>query len=766
MDLASIDILVPLVAAAAYAILLLGVWTHGSQQGSHTGWFLGFLGASAIWELILLFLMPNSVAPCLAAAGLAAGTLVLALTTNAYVDWPRQQRWLIAGSGAIVLAIGLDVAFPRPLFANVMVRTTPATPGGLLSLLVWFSLSATILIKTWRNYQQTRLPWHANRLLHWSFFVLVTFTGELILLNNTPWLHGAGQAVRLLGVLGLARAVISHRLFDVRARLRKGLAFVLIAVASAAPATAVLLATLWVTDRLSLDSSYAYALTFVIMTAGLVLYQPFRRFLERIIYRYLVGEEFQTGKVVRSYSQATSRTLDVEQLSLVIIGTISELLETTGGALMLVSRNGDDYEVEPIPALGNVSRQKKRFTADSLFIQTLSDHRQPLLQYELDFNPYYAGMEAHDRDWLNEQGMEVYVPVHTGNELSGLIALGPKHSGLAYRANELELVQVLADQTVIALQNARLYREVNRQNDRIRQLNSGLRQQNERLEILDKIKSDFITIASHELRTPLTQVKGYADILEAMNEGEGLSQEHAREIVGHINRASSRLEALITAMLDASELESSGIQLVYVESRLDAIMHLATEPLAPALHRRRLRLEMNGVEDVPTINADFKRLVQTFHNIIGNAVKYTPDGGTITVTAELAPSVDGESQFVEIEVADTGIGIDPQFHEMIFEKFFRIGNPRLHSTGATKFMGAGPGLGLHIAKGVIEAHGGRIWVESEGEDKERLPGSHFHIILPVDPPVAPAATTAETPFKAEEASSLVKLEVASDGSRS
>lgn len=755
MDLASINTLLPLAGAAAYTILLLGVWAHDGQHGNHTRWFLGFLAASAIWELILLFLTPNLIVPCLAAASLAGGTLLLALTTNAYVDWPQQQRWLIVGSAAIVIAILLDIFFARSLFPGAREMATPATPGGVLSLLVWFSLSATILLKTWRNYQRTRLPWHANRLLHWFFFVLVTFAGEMLLIDSNPWLHGAGQAVRLIGVLGLARAVVSHRLFDVRARLRKALAFLLIALASAAPATVVLLATLWVTDRLQLHSSYAYAFTFAIITAGLILYQPFRRFIERIIYRYLVGEEFQTSKVVRSYSQATSRTLDVEQLSLVIIGTISELLETTRGALMLVSKNEDDYEVEPIPALGHVSRQKKRFAHDSRFIETLVNHRQPLLQYEIDFNPTYANMDADDRHWLSEQSMEVYVPVHTGNELSGLIALGPKHSGLAYRANELELVQVLADQTVIALQNARLYRELNRQNDRIRHLNTDLRQQNERLEILDKIKTDFITIASHELRTPLTQVKGYADILEAMNEEAELTREQTREIVGHINRASGRLEALITAMLDASELESSGIQLAYLESRLDSIIHLAMEPFAPALHRRRLQMEIKGFDELPTINADFKRLVQTFHNIIGNAIKYTPDGGVITVSAALAPSVDGEAQFVEIVVADTGIGIDPQYQEMIFEKFFRVGNPKLHSTGSTKFMGAGPGLGLHIAKGVIEAHGGRIWVESNGEDKERLPGSRFHIILPVDPPDVPSATPQSPVQEEQPAHSLV-----------
>jgi signal transduction histidine kinase len=89
---------------------------------------------------------------------------------------------------------------------------------------------------------------------------------------------------------------------------------------------------------------------------------------------------------------------------------------------------------------------------------------------------------------------------------------------------------------------------------------------------------------------------------------------------------------------------------------------------------------------------------------------------------------------VEVILADRGVGIDPKYHELIFKKFFRIGSTALHSTGTTKFMGAGPGLGLPIARGVIEGHGGKIWVESAGYDPDRLPGSRVHVILPLSPP--------------------------------
>jgi signal transduction histidine kinase len=212
-----------------------------------------------------------------------------------------------------------------------------------------------------------------------------------------------------------------------------------------------------------------------------------------------------------------------------------------------------------------------------------------------------------------------------------------------------------------------------------------------------------------------------------------LSREQTREIAGHIIRASSRLESVIAAMLDASQLEVSGLQLMLMSTHLEPILRAVVADYSSALLRRSLLLEMEGVDSLPSLQGDYKRLVQAFANLIGNAIKYTPDHGTITIQGAVI-SGDGGSEFIEVVIADTGIGINPQFHQLIFEKFFRIGDPELHSTGATKYQGAGPGLGLHIAKGVFEAHGGSIWVESEGEDEKRLPGSRFHVILPLVPP--------------------------------
>jgi signal transduction histidine kinase len=135
------------------------------------------------------------------------------------------------------------------------------------------------------------------------------------------------------------------------------------------------------------------------------------------------------------------------------------------------------------------------------------------------------------------------------------------------------------------------------------------------------------------------------------------------------------------------------------------------------------------------MQADEQRLVQAFGQLMSNAIKYTPDGGKIEISARPLPPEDNlPTPQIEVVFADSGIGIDPQYHVLIFDKFYRIGSASQHSTSTTKFMGAGPGLGLPIAKGVVERHGGKIWVESAGCDMEKLPGSRFHVILPIKPP--------------------------------
>ena len=156
---------------------------------------------------------------------------------------------------------------------------------------------------------------------------------------------------------------------------------------------------------------------------------------------------------------------------------------------------------------------------------------------------------------------------------------------------------------------------------------------------------------------------------------------------------------------------------------LDALLREVLEFLGKEASYRDIHIEFKHRDPPPRIVSDRGQLQQVFLNIINNAFAAVEDGGRIEIWGRLVPGAVG---MVEIVIADSGIGIDPADLEMIFEKFYRVDSADLHSTGSVKFKGAGPGLGLPIAKGVIEGHGGRIWAESEGHDEETCPGSRFH----------------------------------------
>jgi signal transduction histidine kinase len=170
---------------------------------------------------------------------------------------------------------------------------------------------------------------------------------------------------------------------------------------------------------------------------------------------------------------------------------------------------------------------------------------------------------------------------------------------------------------------------------------------------------------------------------------------------------------------------------------------MAVDSYKDAIRERKMSVQMVDLDTLPPVQGDLQRLCQAFGNLFGNAIKFTPDGGSVVISGRtLEDDSDGHlQQFVEVMFADTGIGIDVADQGLIFEKFYRVGAVELHSTGTTKFKGAGPGLGLPIAKGVIQAHGGKIWVESPGHDEAHMPGSTFHVVLPVARPSSSGAIT-------------------------
>jgi signal transduction histidine kinase len=258
-----------------------------------------------------------------------------------------------------------------------------------------------------------------------------------------------------------------------------------------------------------------------------------------------------------------------------------------------------------------------------------------------------------------------------------------------------------------------------------------LREAYQTLARLDKAKLDFISIAAHELRTPLTVIQGYADVLR--NNPRIKVDETLGEVVEGIIHGATRLHEIVNGMLDISKIDTETLQVSRVPVLLQSVLAELRNQFAGVLAERKLTLYIRQIGEVPYIEGDPNLIYKVFYQLYTNAIKYTPDGGTITVTY-WQTEVEAMGPSVAVVIQDTGIGINPKHHKAIFEKFYQIGEVALHSSGKTTFKGGGPGLGLALVKGAVEAHGGMVWVESPGYSEETFPGSAFKVLLPVNPP--------------------------------
>jgi len=250
---------------------------------------------------------------------------------------------------------------------------------------------------------------------------------------------------------------------------------------------------------------------------------------------------------------------------------------------------------------------------------------------------------------------------------------------------------------------------------------------NQLLEQMDRTKMRFIQVAAHELRTPLTIVRGYAQMAKMQADGN----ENLKELTAGILDGSIRMAEVIDSMLDVSRIDSNMLEVVPSKAEVGPVIEKVENAFCSALKERELSFNTEGLADLPIINADKDLLYKVFYHVIGNAIKYTPDGGSITVAGRTVEDAIIGSE-IEITVKDTGIGIDPQYHELVFEKFYQTGEVHLHSSGKTKFKGGGPGLGLAIARGIVNAHHGSIWIKSPGHNEQMCPGTTLYVRLPLN----------------------------------
>jgi signal transduction histidine kinase len=272
-----------------------------------------------------------------------------------------------------------------------------------------------------------------------------------------------------------------------------------------------------------------------------------------------------------------------------------------------------------------------------------------------------------------------------------------------YDEKEIALLRSFADQAVIAIENVRLFKELEASNQEIAE-------KSRQLEVASQHKSEFLANMSHELRTPLNAIIGFSEVLTERMLGE--LNEKQEEYLKDIYASGTHLLSLINDILDLSKIEAGRMELELTDFHLPTALDSALTLVRERAGRRGIALQMNVDSRLGQIQADERKVRQVVLNLLSNAIKFTPEGGRIEVGA--VPK-DG---LVEVSVSDTGVGIAPEDQEAVFEEFRQVGTADKKAEGT--------GLGLTLCRKFIELHGGRIWVKSQVGV-----GSTFTFTIPV-----------------------------------
>jgi signal transduction histidine kinase len=323
-----------------------------------------------------------------------------------------------------------------------------------------------------------------------------------------------------------------------------------------------------------------------------------------------------------------------------------------------------------------------------------------------------------DPDGIRELGVGwlLAAPILAGGRLLGVLACAGR-DGTAPDDRTRRLAEEIAERAGPALENARLW--------------TDLQERMAREQAAQRVKDDFLSIVSHELRTPLTSIQGYSQLLEgrmrAEHSGESKEMAHLRVIRSQVGR----MRRLVDDLLDVSRIDRrGGVSIEPIDFDLAEDLREAVGRVLREHPDREISIR---VPETLRVHVDRDRIGQVVSNLLENAVKYSPDGGPVRVTAERRA---GE---IEVLVADTGVGIPPEHRDNVFERFYQADD----DAGRRRFGGLG--LGLYISRAIVDAHGGRIWAAPNVEDGR---GSVFGFRIPrVAMPLAPAevAPTGEVP---------------------
>ncbi len=687
---------IPIILSTVISILYLlvtGVVLIKRSFRQHTiRLLLLFLMTSAMWEslhslwqLVKLFATPNGILTQLPIQGILLLAFLYFQLSRAFLRHKETAsgRW---AWGIILMAV---VLFFR---LGILLLLPSAEQLGLIILIFgWASFTSGVGYLTLRVYRQAPGAKHRNRIKYWFIGLCLMVAGDVFLFADHEAL---GSMFRLAATLVVVYAMLNYQLFDVSQLMRHTLNYLAITMITLISYCLGFLAMQYGSWLFMGRGSLIAALT--IATIMAFSYKPFLILSQRMIDRLLMGRRYDPNLMVRQYSISISNILRLEHLAVVALDIIRQTMEIRHGTLFLVypPKEDDDepsFHLEWVKSRGKKGVTSGDLSADNPMAVYLCQERRLLTQYELDMLPQFTKIDPEEHAWLASLNVDVYLPIYANNEWIGLLALGPKISRQPYFDNDLLLLSTLADQTAVALQNARLVEDLVKLNQEIKQANLQLKE-------LDNLKSAFIGVITHELRTPLINIDFSVQLLERHGTAGFLTEQ--REQLERLKLYVTGAEKMINNLINFATFLSKRGELQLTRFNIPKLINEAIGLAKPMAANKKIALQVDIPPDLPSLLGDREKLMDALSHLINNAVKFTNSGGQIWIRCH------ANATMMRFEIQDTGLGVPADKLPMLWDGFTQMSDPLLRGT-------EGLGLGLAIVKYVAIAHGGEVFAESE-----------------------------------------------------
>jgi len=556
-----------------------------------------------------------------------------------------------------------------------------------------------------------------NRLQIWYLLLgtgistLIGIVTNVILFFYTTEYNWIGPSGTIIMVVFITYAITRYRLMDIRLIILRSAVFGLIVfiTASIFSVISTLIALLF-TDLAGVKSSVISSVVIVVLLT--IFYSSLRKFIEKITNSFLYKKSYNPDTLLAEITRVTSSILDLNHL----LSTICKILDSAFSAQNIgvaLLHNGGQLEVTyqqgfqkgvaeglvSYPDVVNILHKEVKRLDGILVIDEMRTRHE---------NGEFEPVSIELLDALHNNDVAIILPLYVKEQMIGIIEIGNKKSGDPYNSQDLKTLRIIAGQAAVAIENAKLYEEMKDFNvklaDEVERKTAQLRKANLELRQLDQAKSEFISIASHQLRTPLTVIKGYISMMREGNFGE--VPKPIMKNLEKVYSSNERLIHLVENLLDISRIESGRQEFDWKKINLEDTVKIVVDNLKQNAKAKDLKLIFDkSKKKTPQVVADPNKIHEVIMNFVDNAIKYTKKG-EIDVSLVHNP----KDNLITFCVKDTGRGIDPTIKKGLFKKFSRgKGSFRVHTEGV--------GLGLYVAKMIIDSHKGKIWAESKGRDK-------------------------------------------------